>query len=113
MYQTHSLNDYKLINFNVPNHLINSFDEMVKYKRVSRTSQLIGLMERWLRNEVKQMEEDNKFNHLVMDMKLRNKTSSPLPKQKTHSWEDSYDDTPPSPLFDDGSHDDWRMDLLR
>lgn len=100
MLQQHSM-DYKLINFNVPNHLINSFDEMVKFKRVSRTSCLVGLMESWLRHEVKKLEEDNKLNHLIRDMKLRNRP--------THNFvrnEDEYDMLP-QPIFTSDDEYNW------
>ena len=48
MNQTHSVNfsnNYKLINFNVPNTLITNFDNVCKFKRFSRTSVLLRLME--------------------------------------------------------------------
>jgi hypothetical protein len=106
MTPTHSLNDdYKLINFNIPYHLINSVDEVVKFKRVSRTSLLIGLLERWLRNEIDQMEKDNKFNHLLMDMKLRNRKSTPLVTSKNN--DDDDDDLLPQPIF---SSDDYHWE---
>ncbi len=47
-YQNYNNGNYKLINFNVPHYLINNFDEIVKFKRISRTSVLIGLMERYI-----------------------------------------------------------------
>lgn len=90
--QPYNSNDHKLVNFNVPNHLINSFDEMVKFKRLSRTSTLISLMEGWLRNEVRKMDEDDKFNDLVMDIKTRNRQTTLLPRQKD-------EELPPSPIF--------------
>ena len=37
-YQNYNNGNYKLINFNVPHYLINNFDEIVKFKRISRTS---------------------------------------------------------------------------
>lgn len=92
---------FKLINFNVPNHLINSFDEMVKFKRITRTSLLIGLMESWLRGEVKKLEADNEFNKLVMDLKLRNKDVKPLVQNK-HIEED---DKPLMPYFTNDDYD--------
>lgn len=90
--QPYNSNHYKLVNFNVPNHLINSFDEMVKFKRLSRTSTLISLMEGWLRNEVRKMDEDDKFNDLVMDLKTRN-------RQTTHLQRQTDEELPPSPIF--------------
>lgn len=96
-------NDYKLVNFNVPNYLINNFDEMVKFKRMSRTSTLIGLMELWLRSEVKKVESDNNFNNLIMDMKLRNKTTETLKTDKVNEEE-----FPPTPIFTVNDDYDWK-----
>ena len=50
--------DYKLVNFNVPNYLIKNFDNLVKFKRVSRTSMLVHLMENYLRTEQQKLKED-------------------------------------------------------
>ena len=49
--QQYQSSNYKLINFNVPHYMVNNFDEIVKFKRISRTSVLIGLMERYIRAE--------------------------------------------------------------
>jgi hypothetical protein len=106
MIQTHSSNNHKLINFNIPHHLINSIDELVKFKRVSRTSLLIGLLERWMRSEINQMEKDNQFNHLIMDMNLRNNTSTTLSNSKNNDV-DEDEDLLPSPLF---SNDDFNWE---
>ena len=38
MTSTNILSDYKLINFNVTKYLIKNFDNLVRFKRVSRTS---------------------------------------------------------------------------
>ena len=64
MNQTHSVDlstNHKLINFNVPNYLINNFDNLVKFKRVSRTSMLVRLIETYLREELLQMKKDNEL----------------------------------------------------
>ena len=45
--QTHSINSYndkKLINLQVPQHIINTFDSLVKSNGVSRTSKLVEFM---------------------------------------------------------------------
>ena len=65
MNQTHSVNlstNHKLINFNVPNYLINNFDNLVKFKRVSRTSMLVRLIETYIREELLQMKKDNELS---------------------------------------------------
>lgn len=75
---THSLNisdDHKLINFNVPKYLITNFDSLVRFKRVSRTSMLVRLMEDYIRSERRLMEEDNSLNQMIRDIEVRNKNS--------------------------------------
>ena len=65
MNQTHSVNlstNHKLINFNVPNYLINNFDNLVKFKRVSRTSMLVRLIETYSREELLLMKKDNELS---------------------------------------------------
>ena len=47
-----------LINFNIPKNLKYRFDRLVKFKGVSRTSILNRLVEDWVRDETKQLEED-------------------------------------------------------
>jgi hypothetical protein len=112
-----STNTYKMVTFNVPYHLVNNFDEVRKFKRVSRTSMLINLMEGFVRDEVGKLEKDNNINKLIMDMKLRNQNPSQPSFNKQTSkqyerWEDSYNDITPQPIFDDGIDDRWRKDLV-
>ena len=112
-------NSYKMVTFNVPNHLVNNFDELRKFKRLSRTSTLINLMESFVREEILKLEKDNTINKFILDMKRRNQNPSQpsFNKQKSQSysrWEDSYDDTPTPLIFDDDEiNDDWRRDLVR
>ena len=78
MNQTHSVNlsnDHKLINFNVPNYLINNFDNLVKFKRVSRTSMLVRLIETYLREELLQIKKDNELSESFK--KIRDKFDKP------------------------------------
>ena len=81
-YQNYNNGNYKLINFNVPHYLINNFDEIVKFKRISRTSVLIGLMERYIRAEHQCLAEDGKLNKLISDIKSRNQQPEPLRRPK-------------------------------
>ena len=60
------------INFYCPNHLKTNFDELVKFKRVSRTSIINSLIEKWMRDEFQQMKEDGEMNRLIREIKLRN-----------------------------------------
>jgi hypothetical protein len=90
---------YTLINFNIPNHLKNNFDQLVSFKRVSRTSVLNSMIEEFCRREFKLIKEDRKLNDLITNIKIKN-----LPKinhQKTSSWEDSYDEPLNIPVSDD------------
>jgi metal-responsive CopG/Arc/MetJ family transcriptional regulator len=90
---------YTLINFNIPNHLKNNFDQLVNFKRVSRTSVLNSMIEEFCRREFKLIKEDGKLNDLITNIKIKN-----LPKinhQKTSSWEDSYDEPLNIPVSDD------------
>jgi len=73
MTSTNILSDYKLINFNVPKYLIKNFDNLVRFKRVSRTSMLVHLMENYIRSEKKLMEDDNTINLMINDVEKRNK----------------------------------------
>ena len=64
-----SFNDYKLVNFNVPNYLISQFDDLVKFKRKSRTSILLTLMETYLRDERTQIQKDNELTKTFKSIK--------------------------------------------
>ena len=99
MNQTHSVNlstNHKLINFNVPNYLINNFDNLVKFKRVSRTSMLIRLIETYLREELLQMKKDNELSESFK--KIKDKFDKPktvikkeeqmIPFSTDINWED-------------------------
>lgn len=65
--------DHKLINFNVPIYLIKNFDQLMRFKRVSRTSMLIRLMEDYLRSETKQMKEDGSLNEMLNTISKNNR----------------------------------------
>ena len=67
--------DHKLINFNVPKYLIKNFDNLVKFKRVSRTSMLIHLMEDYIRSERVRMKNDHTLTLMINDIELRNRQS--------------------------------------
>ena len=62
--------------------MVNNFDEIVKFKRISRTSVLIGLMERYIRAEHQCLAEDGKLNKLISDIKKRNQQPEPLRQSK-------------------------------
>ena len=65
--------EHKLVNFNVPKYLIKNFDNLVRFKRVSRTSMLVHLMEHYIRSEKKRIEEDGNLNSLIDDIEKKNR----------------------------------------
>ena len=71
---------HTLINFNIPNYLKHDFDELAKFKRVSRTSILNRLIELYCRNEFRELEETSRFNQLLLSVKARNQPSAELVK---------------------------------
>lgn len=113
-----SYDDYKLVNFNVPKYLIKNFDNLVKFKRVSRTSMLVHLMEDYLRSEQKKMKEDKSLNDLVVHLrdqnrketidKLRDNFEPPMiPRsQDVRTWNDHLSD-----LSNIGNDDEWEEDI--
>ena len=74
---------HTLVTFNVPNHLKNNFDELSKFKRVSKTSILNQLIEWYCRNERKELEGDDKLNHLIQDLKIRNQVNKTKVKKES------------------------------
>jgi len=103
------LNSHKLINFNVPNYLITNFDELVRFKRISRTSMLIRLMESYVRSEFDRLKEDDKINHLIRDVKLRN--HQPPQNLKRVKEVEVDDDILPPPIFQSDDEFDWEYRL--
>ena len=97
--------DHKLINFNVPNYLIKNFDNLVKFKRVSRTSMLVHLMETYCRSEQRRLKEDNILNQMVVDLTQRNKKELKEEVKKEISTE--YEPPMIPTVDDDYSKDDW------
>ena len=78
---------YTLINFNIPNHLKKNFDQLVNFKRVSRTSILNSMIEDFCRSEFKLIREDGRLNDLIVDIEKKN---PPKVDQTQSRWEDSY-----------------------
>ena len=102
------------INFYCPNHLKTNFDELVKFKRVSRTSIINSLIEKWMRDEFQQMKEDGEMNRLIREIKVRNhKNNPPQPSkpQKTGWFSSKSNDDYEPPMIptirDDLHNDDW------
>ena len=97
--------DFKLINFRVPNYLINNFDNFVRFKRVSRTSMLIHLMESYLRTESKQMKEDGSFNQMIHTISKNNRED--LKQQLRNDLKEVKEEWEPPmiPTFSDNEFD--------
>ena len=91
--------NHKLINFNAPNYLIQNFDNLVRFKRVSRTSMLVHLIETYCRSEQKRLKEDNQLNQMVVELTDRNATPTKV------DWE--------PPMIPYSSDDDWEDRLMK
>jgi len=63
---------YKLINFNIPLHLSNNMDGLLKYKGISRTSVLNRLIEGWCRSETVELQKDKTLNDVVLSIQKQN-----------------------------------------
>ena len=104
------------ITFYCPNYLKNTFDELVKFKRLSRTSIINYLMEEYVRKEHKSLKEDNQLSKLINDVKLRNHKNKYPSKvdisTKPTQWsvQKKSDDYEP-PMIP--SVNDWEDDLLK
>ncbi len=111
---TNILSNYKLINFNVPKYLIKNFDNLVRFKRVSRTSMLVHLMESYIRSEKKLMEDDNTLNLLINDVEKRNKEDLKTQLRTDKSEVEEEYEPPMIPTLnekrswsDHTNHEDW------
>lgn len=101
--------DTKLITFRVPNSVVSDFDELVKFKRGSRTSYLVGFMDNFVREEFKRLEESNRINEFIHNIRNRNQKPSKLTKTSDDVWKSSRDDYYP-PMIPT-IHDDYDWEL--
>lgn len=102
------MSQHKLINFNAPRYLLKNFDNLARHKSISRTSMLITLMERYVREELEQMNKDNHLNNILCEMDERNRASlgrriRDSVKKAIHS--EREDSTPPSMMWN--TNDAW------
>lgn len=101
-------NDTKLVTFRVPFHIVNNFDELVKFKRGTRTSYLVGMMDTFIRSEVKRLKETNRINEFISDIRERNTVVKPLTKTKQQlrktrtDYDETYYEPPMLPSLGDG-----------
>ena len=106
----HSSNDgTKLVTFRVPNSIVNDFDQLIKFKRGSRTSYLVGFMDYFIRSEFNRMKESNRINEFINGITRRNSDTKALPKSSDNVWKSHRDDYEPPmlPKLTDG--DDFEL----
>lgn len=105
--------DHKLINFWVPKYLITNFDNYVKYKRMSRTSVLIHLMENYMRTEKQQMEKDGELNEMIQSISENNRMDlRGLLKKDLHQLTEDEYEPPMIPYTSDNNVvEDWEERL--
>jgi len=102
--------EHKLVNFNVPKYLIKNFDNLVRFKRVSRTSMLVHLMEHYIRSEKKRIEEDGNLNSLINNIEMRNRKTVKEEMVGLHrEIEEEFEPPVPPTIPDEPDHsqDDW------
>lgn len=101
--------DTKLITFRVPNSVVSDFDELVKFKRGSRTSYLVGFMDNFVREEFKRLEESNRINEFIQNIRNRNQRPSKLIKTSDDVWKSSRDDYYPPTIPTINDDYDWEL----
>lgn len=84
--------DHQLMNFNIPTRLKRDLDLLARYKHVSRTSILNGLLADYCRAELRHLEDCNRLRSLVRSMSA----SVTKTEQKVEHEE------PVNPMFDYG-----------
>lgn len=111
-FSTNQRLDTKLVTLRVPNYLCNDFDQIVKFKRGTRTSYLVNLMESFVVSEVNKIKETNRINEFISDIQKRNPTTTPLRKSKNSfrrdrdDYEETYYEPPMVPTLDEEV--DWQ-----
>lgn len=86
-YPTHTL-----MNFNIPKHLKDRFDQIVKFKQVSKTSILNILIEEYCRKETGLIRETEQLDSFIRkSLQIHQSKSPDLPRKKS-SKDDSYDE---------------------
>jgi len=88
----------------MPNYLKTNFDNLVKFKRISRTSILNSMIEDYCRQELRLLKDDRLLNSLILDIEERNPSKyernlsetensyyEPINIPMTNDYYDSYD----------------------
>lgn len=73
----------------------------MKFKRISRTSMLIHLMENYIRTEISNIEIDNNLNRVISDVGVRGQN---IPHKEMISKTRDYG--LPNPIINDYQNDD-------
>ena len=58
----------KLITFRAPHSILTNFDQIIKFKRGSRTSYLVSYMDDFVRTEFTRLKETNQIHELITQL---------------------------------------------
>ena len=58
----------KLITFRAPHSILTNFDQIIKFKRGSRTSYLVSYMDHVVRTEFTRLKETNQIHELITQL---------------------------------------------
>ena len=83
----------KLITFRAPHSILANFDQIIKFKRGSRTSYLVSYMDHFVRTEFTRLKETNQIHELITQLSEPTLETSPM-----------YD----PPRIPDLDNDSWR-----
>ena len=83
----------KLITFRAPHSILTNFDQIIKFKRGSRTSYLVSYMDHFVRTEFTRLKETNQIHELITQLSEPPVETSPM-----------YD----PPRIPDLANDNWR-----
>lgn len=76
---------YTLINFNIPNYLKNDFDNIIKFKRTSRTSVLNFMIENFCSEELIKIKERGLLEQLLFHSEQNKSSNKSLVNSSTRS----------------------------
>ena len=83
----------------LPDYLKKSVDEMVRYKRISRTSLINNLLSTWMKDEIQNLREVDGFSDLLENVRLKSQKKKTKQVEEStnkwsvkprNTWEDSY-----------------------
>ena len=68
----------KLITFRAPHSILTNFDQIIKFKRGSRTSYLVSYMDHFVRTEFTRLKETNQIHELLTQLSEQPLETSPM-----------------------------------